>query len=184
MFLCKIWTVGIGDCEVPLHFLPLGVREIPDVGGSRVRGVVVDFFLEIPRVSQCCNVEKSGGRDWRQDKMVPKGIPGEILGDGSYKRGQSSSPLNNNKTHHHKGWEPTCNDPPYPPVPCTVLDPFSGSGTTGFVAVRHQRNYLGIDLNPQYLPLAAERIMGEKGCDTPNGEDVPYTEEDLFGCLS
>jgi DNA modification methylase len=40
----------------------------------------------------------------------------------------------------------------------TVLDPFTGSGTTGAVAVRHQRNFLGIELNPSYVTLARKRI--------------------------
>jgi DNA modification methylase len=40
----------------------------------------------------------------------------------------------------------------------TVLDPFNGSGTTGAVAIRHQRNYIGIELNPAYVALAEKRI--------------------------
>lgn len=36
----------------------------------------------------------------------------------------------------------------------TVLDPFSGSGTTGMVALRHGRRYVGIDLNADYLDLS------------------------------
>lgn len=40
----------------------------------------------------------------------------------------------------------------------TVLDPFTGSGTTGVVAVRHQRHFLGIELNPAYVELARKRI--------------------------
>lgn len=36
----------------------------------------------------------------------------------------------------------------------TVLDPFSGSGTTGKVALDHGRNYVGIDLNSDYLDLS------------------------------
>ena len=39
-----------------------------------------------------------------------------------------------------------------------VLDPFFGSGTTGAVAKRLGRNYIGIDLNPHYLEKAQERI--------------------------
>lgn len=41
----------------------------------------------------------------------------------------------------------------------TVLDPFSGSGTTVSVALRLGRNAIGIDLNPDYLPLAEKRIL-------------------------
>lgn len=40
----------------------------------------------------------------------------------------------------------------------TVLDPFNGSGTTGYVAIKHGRRYVGIELNPDYLELTRERI--------------------------
>lgn len=40
----------------------------------------------------------------------------------------------------------------------TVLDPFSGSGTTGAVATQLGRRYVGIDLNPDYHDLAIERL--------------------------
>jgi len=46
-------------------------------------------------------------------------------------------------------------------VACVVLDPFNGSGTTGAVAVRLGRDYIGIDLNAEYLKLAEERIGKE-----------------------
>lgn len=39
-----------------------------------------------------------------------------------------------------------------------VLDPFSGSATTGVAALRHGRRYLGIDLIPKYTSLGEERI--------------------------
>jgi len=56
------------------------------------------------------------------------------------------------------GWTPTCRCKRNKPVPCTVLDPFSGSGTTGMVALQHGRDYIGIDLNADYLEMAEERI--------------------------
>lgn len=40
----------------------------------------------------------------------------------------------------------------------TVLDPFSGSGTTGEAARQLGRRYVGIDLNPAYHDLARERF--------------------------
>jgi len=43
-----------------------------------------------------------------------------------------------------------------------VLDPFSGSGTTGYVAVMHNRRYIGFDLNPEYNKLARKRILSAK----------------------
>ena len=58
----------------------------------------------------------------------------------------------------------------YPPeliTPCvlagsgegdTVLDPFSGSGTTGEVALQNGREYIGVELNPNYAELSQRRI--------------------------
>lgn len=45
----------------------------------------------------------------------------------------------------------------------TVLDPFSGSGTTGVVALRHGRNYLGCEINPDYAELSRQRISDDCG---------------------
>lgn len=39
-----------------------------------------------------------------------------------------------------------------------VLDPFFGSGTTGVAAKRNGRQYIGIDLNPDYCEIARKRI--------------------------
>ena len=44
----------------------------------------------------------------------------------------------------------------------TVLDPFSGSGTTGVVSVRMNRNYIGIDKDENYIANSKERIENEK----------------------
>jgi hypothetical protein len=62
--------------------------------------------------------------------------------------------LNPDKT---LGWQPTCTcggDP----VPCTVLDPFGGSGTTADVAISHGRRAILIELKPEYVELARRRI--------------------------
>ncbi len=42
-----------------------------------------------------------------------------------------------------------------------VLDPFFGAGTTGVVAKRLKRSCIGIELNPAYAAIAAERIRSE-----------------------
>lgn len=44
----------------------------------------------------------------------------------------------------------------------TVLDPFLGSGTTGVVAKRHNRDFIGFEIDKDYFNLANERIAGEK----------------------
>ena len=42
----------------------------------------------------------------------------------------------------------------------TILDPFAGSGTTGIVAARHGRAFVGIELNPDYVQMAEAGIHG------------------------
>lgn len=44
----------------------------------------------------------------------------------------------------------------------TILDPFMGSGTTAVVALWHKRNYIGIELSPDYCELAEQRIERNK----------------------
>jgi len=39
-----------------------------------------------------------------------------------------------------------------------VLDPFTGSGTVGVVALKHDRNFVGVELNPEYAEIARNRI--------------------------
>jgi hypothetical protein len=64
------------------------------------------------------------------------------------------------------GWRPSCgcplkvtSDGMCVPVPCTVLDPFMGSGTTALVARRLGRRSIGIELNPEYAALCARRLQ-------------------------
>jgi site-specific DNA-methyltransferase (adenine-specific) len=41
-----------------------------------------------------------------------------------------------------------------------VLDPFFGSGTVGEVAAVEGRDFLGIELNPEYAAIAQARLNG------------------------
>lgn len=47
--------------------------------------------------------------------------------------------------------------------PGIVLDPFSGSGTTGLAAAKHGRSYVGIDLNAEYLDLSLRTRLLQPG---------------------
>lgn len=46
-----------------------------------------------------------------------------------------------------------------------VLDPFSGSGTTGMVALEQGRKYVGVDLNADYLDLSLRERFAEQPLD-------------------
>ena len=102
-------------------------------------------------------------KDWDTVKPNTKGIKG-----GSYNwqpdphRKERISPIesSNEKTI---GWKPQCKcfdgyEQYAVPVPQTVLDPFSGAGTTGLVALRNGCNYIGLELNPEYIELTKKRL--------------------------
>jgi DNA modification methylase len=40
-----------------------------------------------------------------------------------------------------------------------VLDPFTGSGTTGFVALRLGRKFIGVELNPKFVKIIERRFV-------------------------
>jgi DNA modification methylase len=44
------------------------------------------------------------------------------------------------------------------PAGGVVLDPFSGAGTTGLVALRLGRSYVGLEINPEYVAMSRRRI--------------------------
>jgi len=55
------------------------------------------------------------------------------------------------------GWLPSCSCG-LDPVPGVVLDPFFGAGTTGLVAKKFGRMFIGIELNPDYIKMAKARL--------------------------
>jgi DNA modification methylase len=58
-------------------------------------------------------------------------------------------------------WRWTCFCQVGPPMPCTVLDPFTGRGTTAIVALRHDRRFVGVELNPDYARMAVACISAD-----------------------
>lgn len=59
------------------------------------------------------------------------------------------------------GWQPTCQCNVAEVVPAIVMDIFNGSGTTGLVARRLGRRYVGLELNPEYAVMARNRIYDD-----------------------
>ena len=60
------------------------------------------------------------------------------------------------------GGNAVTNRPP-DPIPCHVLDPFAGAGTTGLVAEKLGRDSVLVDINPEYAKMSKERILNELG---------------------
>ena len=71
------------------------------------------------------------------------------------------------------GWEAGCDCDAGDPIPAVVLDPFSGSGTTAGVALKHGRNAILIELNPEYAALTSKRMKKLVGWEVDEGESVP-----------
>jgi hypothetical protein len=56
------------------------------------------------------------------------------------------------------GWGQSCNCPGHRPIPCTVLDPFAGSGTTLEVADALGRRSVGLEASDKSLADARMRL--------------------------
>ncbi len=92
--------------------------------------------------------------DGTSDDYVPK----KSSDDQKIKGRSEGWTPNHIRLRSTSGWRPSCSCNAGEPVPQIVLDPFSGSGTTGRVAARLNRDYVGIELNPEYLKLHPARM--------------------------
>lgn len=103
--------------------------------------------------------------------LVPERLAIALQEDGWYVRSRiawcrtnihmgSSIPWSPTRTET-AGWEPSCACG-LEPIPCAVIDPFGGSGTTGMVADRMGRSAVLIELNPSYVPIMLKRISEHK----------------------
>lgn len=75
------------------------------------------------------------------------------------------------------GWQPTCKCEAGH-LPGLVMDPFSGTGTTGAVGIRHGRRYYGIDIDAAMIPVATGRLDTEVLGRTPPSDIRWLTDED------
>jgi DNA modification methylase len=92
-------------------------------------------------------IETTGGRG----KSWHEHVDDEI-------RGNHGAPMPKGWARITTGWRQACECEPSEPVPCTVLDPFAGAGTTLLVANRLGRDAIGIELNPEYVAIAERQI--------------------------
>jgi DNA modification methylase len=117
----------------------------------------------------CC--ERCGAPYTRDMVMLGKKQSGHALGEG-HTRIPDRPDLDVARVHKNVskqvGWQPSCSCRDAECVPCRVLDPFAGSGTTGLAASQLSRNSTLIDLSPKYVQMAYKRIT-EK-CDKPSAE--------------
>jgi len=146
----SVWTITTKPFK-EAHFATFP-PEIPEVcikAGTSEKGCCPKCGSPWERV-----VEKTGNRiqhQWASGTDAKTEI-------AKGKHGSTSTLITGfSQEYHTTGWRPTCNHN-LNPVPCTVLDPFSGAGTTGLVAERLGRKYIGIELNPSYVKMSEKRI--------------------------
>lgn len=153
----SVWTVATAPYK-EAHFatFPPDLIKPCILAGTSARGCCPgcgagwERILEKPAV---------GKFDYNGKHSADKSSAGRniLAGAARLAGGEHDNPFPPKKTI---GWRPTCNcsDPPWPkPVPCTVLDPFGGSGTTGQVALELGRKAILIELNPEYIGLIRQR---------------------------
>ena len=144
------------------------------------------FPTEIPRRAIRAGTSEKGccaacGAPWRRvverKNMViaPSGREGRIAGHGQR---STSGAMVEPPTSKTLGWKPGCGCGAEC-VPCVVLDPFLGSGTTVAVARELGRYGVGCELNPEYVALARERIGKAEKPSTFRSERV--IDSPLFG---
>lgn len=110
--------------------------------------------------------------DAHTERTVPNGQPGNVNNAGIHSRpgpgGRPKRSVWRISTVPFAGHFATF--PPKLIEPCvlagcpgggTVLDPFAGSGTTGVVALRHGRSFIGIELNPIYAEMGRRRLRDD-----------------------
>jgi len=137
--------------ELPLTCIKAGTSE---------KGRCPDCGAPWERIMDKGMTERDGKTKTAYDKK--KSTAGRLaqLRQAARERGEEYQ--NNAKT---MGWRATCKCGDLGgAVPCLVLDPFSGAGTTCMVAKKLNRRYIGIELNPEYVVMAERRI--ETKCGT------------------
>ncbi len=134
------------------------------------------FPTEIPRRAILAGTSEMGvcsecGAPWRrmvertfirqQDVSAARGVRGALdqkpMDVSNHWDGVPRGSIHANTTD----WQPTCRHTDVSTVPATVLDPFSGAGTTLLVAQRLGRRSIGIELNAEYCEMAHKRIQSD-----------------------
>jgi DNA modification methylase len=145
---CRTWT---GWAE---HFatFPVALPERCILASTSAKGACADCGAPWRRITE----KSHHGRDGRDRGGVGAQHRRESIGRTEVRR----RPFQEGVVYHTRGWQPTC-DCDADVVPCVVLDPFSGSGSTGVAALGQGRHYVGVELNGRYARLSQRRIPAQ-----------------------
>ncbi|GAB6036192.1 hypothetical protein JCM15519_07510 [Fundidesulfovibrio butyratiphilus] len=147
--LRSVWTIPVGGFP-GAHFatFPPALVEPCIKAGTSQRGVCAQCGAPWVR-----EVEKTFIRQQDVSEERAYHRPGSL--DPS--SGWAGTPRGTTHTTT-TGWRPGCICATRETRPAVVLDPFLGSGTTALVALTMGRDFVGIELNPEYAAMAQRRI--------------------------
>lgn len=157
----SVWTIGPSPLRVPSGYTaPVDVAHF------------ASFPPELPTRCITASTSEKGccpacGAQWA--RVISRlANPLGIFGGEHREPGRDGAMGKRNRDYDHEtrmgasqtlGWRATCACPSAEPVPCRVLDPFAGAGTTLLAAVRLGRDAIGIELRPKYAALAKARLV-------------------------
>lgn len=139
---------------------PIGIVRERELDYNTKRKNNPEAYLSTPRTKNCQYDGQSPNSMHLRMEMGMKDVPYTTRN----KRDVWSVCVKPNKETHFATY------PEQLVVPCikagcpengVVLDPFMGSGTTGIVARKLNRNFVGTELNPEYQKMAERRIFNE-----------------------
>lgn len=151
----SVWTVNTKPYrEAHFAVFPTELVEPCVMAGTSEKGCCASCGAPHKRI-----VERIRMRRNELDKSDPRYRPNTYEGEYADINGKGDAGFTDTKT---LGWGKSCECETEEIVPCTVLDTFFGSGTTGVVAMRLGRSYLGCELNPEYAQIATKRLSDEE----------------------
>jgi len=130
--------------------MPENLAKVGILGGTSEHGACAKCHAPYKRITQKGEVDRKKQKEMGSDASGD--YKGENLKDYDGAGAEKASDLKRRILAGAKkittvGWAQTCKCvDPGDPVPCLVLDPFSGAATTGAVALGYGRTYLGLEL--------------------------------------
>lgn len=103
---------------------------------------------------------KRGETLWQKHKPQRSSIRRQAAEEGKPNHGDTRKSNFFAATLEHTGWQSSCQHKGTP-VRAVIADPFSGSGTTGKVALQLGHDYIGVDINKGCISYAANRLKSE-----------------------
>jgi len=167
--------------ESKYYYDHLIIKEDAIEGDGRLPGIVRDRIYDYDSKLRVTRPSKRRGEFAGKTQMLPGREAFRAVVEKRNKRTVWEVPFQPFTGAHFAAYPPKLIEPCVLagcPQGGTVLDPFFGAGTTGLVADRLQRHCIGIEINPEYIGIAAKRLSEEAGMFTDIRSTMPQETDD------